>query len=301
MADVELTYKGATIGTLSASGTLTMETAGKYCEDDITLTYTSPGGGGGTEELEKFINNQLTSFENSNLTSLPASSFRQKTALQIVKLPSVTSIKNYDVFNGCTGLEELYLDSYSNSTNANEAGNALVGCTSLRKLYAPLLQYIPSWVSNTSLTALEDITLSPTVLGIRGNAFRGSKITVASFPFITFMNNSVFQDCPLLTTVDILNSNHKIENAAFKNAASMTVLVIRRTGTICPLDSTAAFDGTPFASSGAGGTLYVPSALKSTYQGATNWSTLLGYANNSIETIEGSYYETHYADGTVIS
>lgn len=46
MADVELSYKGSIIGTLSASGTLTMETAGTYCEDDITLTYTSPGGGG---------------------------------------------------------------------------------------------------------------------------------------------------------------------------------------------------------------------------------------------------------------
>ena len=46
MADVEVSYKGSTIGSLSASGILTMETEGKYCEDDITLTYTSPGGGG---------------------------------------------------------------------------------------------------------------------------------------------------------------------------------------------------------------------------------------------------------------
>ena len=46
MADVELTYKGNTIGSLSASGNLTLETAGCYCEDDIGVTYTSPGGGG---------------------------------------------------------------------------------------------------------------------------------------------------------------------------------------------------------------------------------------------------------------
>lgn len=59
-------------------------------------------------------------------------------------------------------------------------------------------------------------------------------------------------------------------------------------------------NGTPFASGGTGGTLYVPNALKSSYQSASNWSTILGYATNSIQAIEGSYYETHYADGTVI-
>lgn len=45
MADIELSYKGAVIGSLTGSGSLTMQTSGKYCEDDITLAYTSPGGG----------------------------------------------------------------------------------------------------------------------------------------------------------------------------------------------------------------------------------------------------------------
>ena len=46
MADVELSYKGSTIGSLSASGSMTIETAGKYCDADIDLTYTKSGGGG---------------------------------------------------------------------------------------------------------------------------------------------------------------------------------------------------------------------------------------------------------------
>lgn len=49
MADVELTYKGVVIGGLSNTGTLTMETAGKYCEANIGLAYTKSGGGGGTD------------------------------------------------------------------------------------------------------------------------------------------------------------------------------------------------------------------------------------------------------------
>lgn len=45
MADVEVSYKGSTIATMNASGTKTLETSGKYCEDDITVQYTKSGGG----------------------------------------------------------------------------------------------------------------------------------------------------------------------------------------------------------------------------------------------------------------
>lgn len=44
MADITLSYKGSTIATLSASGSKTIQTAGKYCEGDIGLAYVkSPG------------------------------------------------------------------------------------------------------------------------------------------------------------------------------------------------------------------------------------------------------------------
>lgn len=36
---VVLTYKGKTIGALSSLGSLTLKTAGKYCEADIALVY----------------------------------------------------------------------------------------------------------------------------------------------------------------------------------------------------------------------------------------------------------------------
>ena len=40
MADVELKYKGAVVATLDETGTKTLKTSGKYCEDDITVSYT---------------------------------------------------------------------------------------------------------------------------------------------------------------------------------------------------------------------------------------------------------------------
>ena len=41
MADITLSYKGSTIATMSASGSKTIQTEGKYCEDDISLAYIS--------------------------------------------------------------------------------------------------------------------------------------------------------------------------------------------------------------------------------------------------------------------
>lgn len=46
--DVTISYKSNVIATMSASGTKTLKTSGKYCEDDITVEYTKPSGGGDT-------------------------------------------------------------------------------------------------------------------------------------------------------------------------------------------------------------------------------------------------------------
>lgn len=82
MADVTISYKGSDIATMSASGTKTLETAGTYCEDDIEITYVSPGGGGQIVEADsKDVNfydydgfrlYSYTSSEFANLTALPA-------------------------------------------------------------------------------------------------------------------------------------------------------------------------------------------------------------------------------------
>lgn len=45
MADITVTYKGNTIAEVSASGTTTLETSGKYCEGNISLAYVQPSGG----------------------------------------------------------------------------------------------------------------------------------------------------------------------------------------------------------------------------------------------------------------
>ena len=106
-----------------------------------------------------------------------------------------------------------------------------------------------------------------------------------------------FMDCPKLTALDIWGFSGA---DMFVRDALLTVLILRSTSMVS-LGNINYFNNTPFASGKSGGTLYVPNALKSSYESATNWSTILGYANNSIKAIEGSQYENYYADGTPIS
>ena len=65
MADITLSYKGATISEISASGTKTLKTAGKYCEDDITITFS---GGSVTQDSSIYSFRQST--HNANLMRL---------------------------------------------------------------------------------------------------------------------------------------------------------------------------------------------------------------------------------------
>ena len=47
MSDLTIKYKDQPIVEMTESGTKTLKTAGKYCEDDISVEYAKPAGGGG--------------------------------------------------------------------------------------------------------------------------------------------------------------------------------------------------------------------------------------------------------------
>lgn len=94
---------------------------------------------------------------------------------------------------------------------------------------------------------------------------------------------------------------------AFRYNTAMKYLVLRNS-TLTTLGATSVFSGSRFDSGKAGGTLYVPNDLISSYQSASNWSTILGYANNQIKSIESTHTDPnapidltlYYIDGTPI-
>lgn len=55
MADVTVKYKGNVIAEMSEESTKTLKTSGKYCEGDISVSYTPPAGSGETEEVRSKV------------------------------------------------------------------------------------------------------------------------------------------------------------------------------------------------------------------------------------------------------
>lgn len=124
-------------------------------------------------------------------------------------------------------------------------------------------------------------------------------LTSVALPALRYALTNALSNNTGLASVDLGSSCPSIAAGAFDGDSSLKTLVLRRTS-VCGVTNINAFTGTPFASGGSGGTLYVPSSLISTYRSSTNWSVILGYSNNQIKAIETSVYATQYADGTSI-
>lgn len=186
---------------------------------------------------------------------------------------------------GGTDTLEAYLkrtlQTYENESITSIIGQyALANCTSLTSVKLPNATALPAY------------------------CFYGDTgLTVLVFPKLSTFNGwQVFNNVANLTKVDILGPATIPQNA-FAASGKLSTLILRRTA-MPSLTNINAFNNTPFASGKAGGTMYVPSALISSYQEATNWSTVFSYgdgAQNQILPIEGSIYETQYADGTPIT
>ena len=81
MPDVTISYKGNSIATMSASGTKTLLTEGKYCEDDITVAYTAPtpSAGSATTPATTITANPTITVSTSGLITATASTSKSIT------------------------------------------------------------------------------------------------------------------------------------------------------------------------------------------------------------------------------
>lgn len=149
---------------------------------------------------------------------------------------------------------------------------------------------------------------APKVTELGGEALREIAATAIALPSWVTNGSSTFYGCPNLTTVDRGGAGTIVGTYTFRNCSVLSTLILRST-TMVELGGTAAFNGTPFASGGSGGTIYIPKSLYDhlgdgtslDYKAATNWSTLDGYGTVTWAQIEGSQYENYYADGTPIT
>lgn len=208
---------------------------------------------------------------------------------------NATTFKSYALANR-TGITSV---TFTNDLSpAAGVQSPFSGCTGITSVSAPKLTHGKAKLLN-GCTNLRTVDM-PLLNEINGDQFiEGSKVVYLVFPAFTrgVYNNSL-RNNTLLQAVDLAACT-SIGGTAFSGCSVFDTFIIRG-DSVPTLSNISAFNNTPFASGKAGGTLYVPSAMTSSYQSATNWSTILGYANNSIEAIEGSQYENYYVDGTPI-
>jgi len=250
---------------------------------DILLAKQLGGGGGGgsiniADELAK---GNPTGDITITETSVVSNAFRYKTGITSVDAPNVTTMDGW-AFMGCTGLLSA---NFPELTVIN--GNTFEDCTSLENA----------------------IFQKATIL--YGNSFKNATGNLA-FPSLTSIQLNGFSTFKG-KEIDFGNTFSKFEGFSLTNLQSsfpLDTIVLRRSESVVAVYATSGVNSAQFSSGGSGGKIYIPKVLYDhlndgtslDYMSSTNWANVMGSnPNNSFECIEGSYYETHYADGTPIS
>lgn len=299
-----ITYKGETIGTASNS-TLTLETEGTWLEDDITIVDVTSGGGGAViEPLSVTENGTYTApsgvdgYSPVTVNVAGASGWDgDDVASRTSMTGAVTCSTATKLMPWCfayTGITSFSSDTVINIENTDSQGNMFNRCTSLTSVSIPNVTTQIGTSAFFGCTLLQTINMPNALTGMV-NVFNGcASLQEATFTKSTAVGNSFFFGCSSLAKVDLssstISTNGAINANAFKDCSSLKTIILRKS-TIFTLGATSAFNGTPFANGGTGGTIYVPSALISTYQAASNWSTINGYGTITWKAIEGSQYE----------
>ena len=255
------------------------------------------------------------------VTVLETSVFSECTKLKTISMPLVTTIPSYGFSN--TGMESIYFPTV---TTVNTS--AFYNCSSLQSVSLTSATEVATWAfyKCSNLSSF----VAPKVANLRDKCFHSCKKLVnLDIPYTIHCGDNVFngcsslsyfvhdidalytanfQNCTSLLAVDCGPRLNIMRPSIFQNDSKFNIFVIRK-NSVVSLDSINAFAGTPFASGGTGGILYVPAAVVSSYETKTNWSTILAYENNQIKSIESTHEDSdapidltlYYVDGTPIT
>ena len=211
----------------------------------------------GTNQLIDFMNGTITEVVSNDVTDIRPFNFINQTNLVKVSLPNATTglgaSGSASQFSGCTALRHLNLPKITTFTS----NNALTSCSSLK------VAYLPSKTTTGSSEFLGCTSLEKLIM---------PKATISI---------AAFNNC---TALKLLETNTARVPNVISSSTLLETFILRRTQSIASLDSVSCIPNDTCE-------IYVPQALKSTYENATNWSSLTNISTR-LKAIEGSPYES---------
>ena len=284
MPDVAIKYKGSTIAEMSASGSKTLQTQGKYCEGDIAVEYAKPAGPSGTKQISITQNGTTTedvaAYANAEITVDVQGGGSGEW--------STDGIADGSEPSGDFVVEASTLASYAFAAKSNLGKVTIKNASDLSRGVFELAVF--DTISFENISSFSNAANA--FLNSTGNAivFKGTATRPPDWKYI-FRYLSV-------NTIDFSESFKHFSNGNLYQVSALSNLILRNKSQVVAVNSDTGILNN--AEKAARLTVYVPSALLSQYQAATNWA--VGFANNSnmFQPIEGSIYETQYADGTPI-
>ena len=235
-----------------------------------------PSTGAGGWNMSYFLegNDNMTSLDlsSSTFTDIRGSYFcTWCTGLTSLTLPTTCTKLNGSYFCYNTGLTSFTVPSQVTQIG----GNFLNNCANLTSVT------VPSTVTNVGPNLCLGSTSGNLSSGLQRLVFQAN---INNIPMATA------RYCNDLNYVDIASSVTKINNQAFavnSNNATELIVVIRNTDAMVTLNSSSSSSGGPFYRR-TNVKVYVPSALKSTYEANSNWIASGGI---TFYDLEGSQYE----------
>lgn len=294
-------------------------------------TYTAPSGtayspvtvnvsSGSDDKLIGLIERTLTSLSIPNgVTKIGRYAFANCFDLNITSIPNtVTSLDEYAFYGTSSTLTTIpsgisTIPAYCFSSCDMTSFTFPVGvtaindyafdsCTKLASVSLPnTITVIRTYAFRCSILTTLECAGAITTLGsyaFLGNTSFPSRLKTVSLPNMnlsalstTFGYGTAASACQQLEFADIGNTK-SISASAFANCYKLQTLILRRSDAICSLANVSAFTNTPMRGyNSLTGTVYVPNDLISTYQSATNWSTLYNNGTVTFAKIEDSAYD----------
>jgi hypothetical protein len=180
------------------------------------------------------------------------------------------------------------VSEYKDDAVSNIGHSAFAACNSLVNVDLPNVTSIANNAFGYN-PKIANVNL-PNMTSMGVSAFSNcSSLASMVLPNVTKISDSAFYTCTKLESVDAGKAT-SIGNSAFYYCSKLKVLILR-CNQVCSLVAPSAFGSSSFYPGGTGGTVYVPQALISEYQNASNWSSLYASGDCNFVALEGSEYE----------